>query len=189
MGLKFKNTVIILICSTLILIIIAGLFYLFVVSGAIFSFIPDPPEPEIKYGEFPISITYEVNGDIKVVEDIIVCEFDGVEDYGSGGRRRKWKSYLKSGNKQITLLKIDNTSELSSWYGLPDYYMGDLRFGTKEEYERRRAQNFDSEFITLGKWIDGEFKSSAVSAGEALEKYGLKIIDVQYSEPIKNSFK
>ena len=43
---------------------------------------PDPPMPEITYGEFPFRLVYELNGEQIVIEDIIICEFDG---FGMGG--------------------------------------------------------------------------------------------------------
>ena len=170
-------------------VIIVGIFYFLVISGAIFSFTPNPPMPEITYGEFPISVTCEINGEIKEIKDTIICEFDGINDYGSGGKRRKWKSYLKSGNERITLLKVDETSELYCNYGMPEYYMDDLRFQTREEYEQVRERDLDSMFIILGKWEGNELKSNFIAANEAWEKYGLKIIKVNYSPPIQNSFK
>ena len=38
----------------------------------------DLPEPKIKYGEFPFVLTYEVDGEIRVIEDTIVCEYEGL---------------------------------------------------------------------------------------------------------------
>ena len=89
----------------------------------------------------------------------------------------------------MTLLRVDETSELYCSYGMPEYYMDDLRFQTRDEYEQMRSSDLDSMFIILGKWEDGELKSNFVSGIEALEKYNVKIIDVQYTPPIQNSFK
>lgn len=172
----------------IVMVLAVALWYLAVISGAIFAFMPEPPEPEIKYGEFPIKITYELKGQIKTAEDIIVCEYDGIESLGSAGKQRKWKAHLKSGNEHITLLKIDEMSELYCWYGLPEYYMDDLQYESREEYEQTRKRNFHSSFVSLARWENGELKRSAVSTTEAWEKYKLKIIDVQYSPPIQNSF-
>ena len=43
---------------------------LFVVSGAFAIFMPEPAEPLIKYGEFPFSITYEMNNEVITYEDV-----------------------------------------------------------------------------------------------------------------------
>lgn len=181
-----KNSFIIIIISTLIvtsiLIIMA---YLIIISGGIFSFTPNLPEPKITYGEFPISVTYEIKGEINVVSDVIICEFDGFENYGSAGKYYKWKARLKSGKERVTLLKISETAELYCWEGSPEYYMDDLRYETKEHYEKERERNFDSHFINYGEWKDGIFESISIPAEEAWKKYNFKIIDVQYSEPIR----
>lgn len=164
-------------------------FYLLVLSGAIFSFGSNPPAPEITYGEFPVKITCEINGAIKVVEDTVICEFDGFENRGSAGKYRKWKSHLKSGHERLTLLRVkgvDLTFEISKSYGQPDYYMGDLRYESKEQYEKKMA---DDRYLGYYEWKNGEeFESTLITLDEAWEKYKLKVIDVKYSPPIQNTF-
>ena len=39
---------------------------------------PNPPTPEITYGEFPFRLEYRIADEVYVVEDVIVCEYDGV---------------------------------------------------------------------------------------------------------------
>lgn len=186
-----KGKYIILGCGIALLtvLILIGGWYFIVISGVIFSFSPNPLEPEITYGEFPISITCEIDGETKEIKDTIVCEFDGINDFGSGGKRRRWKSYLKSGQEQMILLKINETSKLCCNYGLPEYYMDDLVYQTREEYEQTCIRDMDSMFIVLEEWKEGELESSFISANEAWEKYRLKIIDIKYAAPIQNSFK
>ena len=164
------------------------MWFLFVSSGGVFSLMPNPPTPEITYGEFPINITYEINGEIKKIEDIIICEYDGVDDRGSAGKYRKWKSNLKSGNEYLTLLKGNDgnvTFEIRISYGSPDYYMGDLRYNSQEAYEKMLF-NKDLNYI---QWENGVQTGKILTEDEVLEKYKLKIVDVQYSPPIQNSFK
>lgn len=178
---------IVLVALLLIGLILALIFWvMFAGAGALYS---NPPKPEITYGEFLIIVTYEVHGEKRIIEDTIICEFDGFQTLGEAGKYRKWKAYLKSGNERLTLLKIDKTSELYCSYGLPEYYMGDLRNQTREEYEQLRQRNFSSYFITFGKMENGKLKSSAVSTDEAWRKYNLKIIDRKYAPPVLNSFK
>lgn len=184
-----KKDLIAVIGIALIPIVMIGIYFLMVISGAIFLFNPNPPKPEITYGEFPCRITYELNGEKKVIEDVIICEFDGFENLGSAGKYRKWKSRLKSGNERLILLKINETSELYCSYGSGEYYMDDLRYQTREEYEKFRESNFETYFITFGNLDQGEFKSSSVSVDEALKKYNLRILDIQFAKPIENSFK
>lgn len=38
---------------------------------------PNPPQPTIKHGQFPFRLEYELNGQRKIIEDTLICEFDG----------------------------------------------------------------------------------------------------------------
>ena len=69
-----KITMIIVIC-VIIFILLVVLFFIAAFGG--FNFLLSVPEPQIKYGEFPCKLTYEINGEIKTIEDTIICEFDG----------------------------------------------------------------------------------------------------------------
>lgn len=58
---------------------------------------PNPPRPEITYGEFPFSLEYEINGHRKVIEDTLIGEYDGIGMNEGIGKYRKWKWRLASG--------------------------------------------------------------------------------------------
>ena len=148
-----------------------------------------PPRPEITYGEFPIRVTCEVNGEEIIVEDTVICEFDGYSWTG-GGVYRQWKSSLASGREEILLLAIDESTELSCTGDTPEYYMDDLESvnRTREGYEKLRENLFEGYFISLRKKTDNGYVSNGLSAKEALEKYGFRVISVEYSEPIENTF-
>lgn len=171
-----------------VIVTIVGIIYLFVIAGGIFMFNPNPPAPEITYGEFPISVTYEVDGEIGVVEDTVICEFDGFENLGSAGNYRKWKSHLKSGNENFGFFPIrdDGTMlEVGISIGSPNYYMGDFE-QSKEEYERVMA---DEGYRRYVEWKNGVLTGNSYSKDEVWEMYKFKIIDIKYSLPIQNSFK
>lgn len=182
-------------CGAILLVvgIFIGLWYLAVISGAVFSLTPNPPKPEITYGEFPFRLTYELDGEIKVVEDIIICEFDGFDNLGSGGKQRKWKIYAKStGKRMIALYDLRANDDFTEWGnqvlelcfdpGNAEYYMGDVG-------DRQRRGS-------LGKWIDylyispdGKTGYSAFELDEAWGKYKIKFISWEPSPPIQNYFK
>ena len=89
---------------------------LLLATGGCFMY-SNPPLPEIKYGEFPFRLEYEINGQRVVVEDTIVCEFDGIGWNGTMGEKyRKWKTYLASGREQpgtySTAVLIDERNEI-----------------------------------------------------------------------------
>lgn len=150
--------------------------------------LPNPPKPKITYGEFPISIMYEINGEIKVINDTVICEFDGYKNMGTSGKQRIWKSRLKSGNERLTLLQVEGSNEkfeITTMFGLPEYYMGDFK-QSKEEYER--VMN-DDRYLGYIQWEDGVQIGVSIPKEEAWEKYHIKIIDREYSSPIENKFK
>lgn len=183
-----KKTIIIvsIIFSSLFVLLIFG--FLFILSGAFAILYPDPPEPQIKYGEFPFKLTYELNGEILVIEDVVICEYDGIESLGTAGKQRKWTRKLKSGNERVVLLRENNAVETFEIYdgrwGLAEYYMGDFR-QSKAAYERT-MYNHNSFGCIL--WKDGTKTDYSITSEQAWEMYRLKVIDVQYSDPIENSF-
>ncbi len=89
-------------------------------------FLPYPLKPEIKYGEFPFRLEYEIDGQRKVIEDNLVCEYDGIGMNEGQGKYRKWNERLTSGNQNILLLSVDNSKEIYYNPGPADYYMDDM---------------------------------------------------------------
>lgn len=60
---------------------------------------PNPPKPEIKYGEFKFKMTYSIDGKLKEISDVIVCEFKGFEVRTIGGsKKRVWSENIKNDN-------------------------------------------------------------------------------------------
>jgi hypothetical protein len=86
---------------------------------------PDPPEPEIRYGEFPFEIVYKLDGELYTIHDVLVCEYDGIDANEGVGKYIQWKGYIKgTGEEQIVLLCEDNIRIVCT-IGSPDYYMND----------------------------------------------------------------
>lgn len=171
-----------------IIILVLISWFFFAVTGAFSIFMSNPPRPEITYGEFPISIIYEVDGETKVIDDVVICEFDGFESRGTAGKYRKWKSRLKSGNESLAFFPVEQNViiEVGIFRGFPNYYMGDYSERSKEDYEKSMA---DEQFMEYVEWKNGVKTGRSFSKEEVWEKYKLKILDVQYSQPIHNSFK
>ncbi|MFX3673182.1 MAG: hypothetical protein ACE3JQ_01870 [Paenisporosarcina sp.] len=140
---------------------------------------PNPPRPEITYGEFPFRLEYEINGERKVIQDTIICEYDGIGSNIGQGKFRKWKQRLASGNENITLLKVDETKEIYYPAGGADYYMDDMG-----EYESFEPFPNAAIFETDGR----STHSGSISAEELLKEYNIKLISWDASQPIKNSF-
>ena len=136
---------------------------------------PNPPLPEITYGEFPFRIEYEINGDRVVVEDTVICEFDGFEfSWGGEGKFRKWKSHLASGSQgnYLLLLTIDGTNDLYCTVRGPSYYMGEV-YGYYDDEKPPGA------FLKNG---------HVLSSQELFDRYGIRFISWEFSPPIENNF-
>ena len=147
--------------------------------------ITDPLEPEIKYAEFPFELVYEINGEIITVNDTYVCEYDGVSVYEGTQKARQWKGYVKSiGDEDLALVLVqDGNTYLVCTLGSPGYYMKDPDY----EYGEPRPQ-----IIYVIKPNDMGGVSSGVAPetlDPLLEKYQLKIISWEFSDPIENEYK
>ena len=180
----------------LLYVIYRILLFFLVITGAIFIFNPNPPAPQIKYGEFPCRLVYEINGEQKVIEDTIICEFDGFENIGSAGNYRKWKTYLRNEGEMtsdnIVLLNLQNDDiydefghkvlELYFYGGSGHYYMNDELGG-----HERTAQDF-SYIDYKYEFLDGTIGHSAFKAEEAYERFKIKLISWEVAPPIQNEF-
>lgn len=176
-------TIVLLVLLVSYLIIPWGL----IAIGSILS--PNPPRPEIKYGEFPFKLVYEINGEQKTIEDTLICEYDGL-NITEAGKYLKWKRRLFSGHNGIVLLKMSIPADKDKsgrkvvsrsivyWLGPTEYYMG--------------AQNdFEYTFPDAGCYYeleDGTFRNESISATELLEKYAIKLISWDIEPPIQNRF-
>lgn len=140
---------------------------------------PNPPRPEITHGEFPFRLEYELNGQRKVIEDTIICDFDGFGADEGRGKYRDWKGKLASGNERITLLKVDSRTEIYFIDGRVEYYMGEPEYA-----------NSDSSFpnAAIIEKSGGITRDGFLRAEDLLKQYNIKLISWDVSPPIKNNF-
>ncbi|MFC5529788.1 hypothetical protein [Cohnella yongneupensis] len=162
------------------IVLFISLPWLYIFIGGLLE--ANPPRPEIKYGEFPFRLEYEINGQRKVIEDKVICEFDGFGWNEGQGKYRKWKQRFASGNDKITLLKVGDIKEIYFPVGNARYYMGDL----KEEYEE---YNNDIMSAILIEKIGNGTQSGVIRADQLLFEYHIKLISWDYTQPIENKFK
>lgn len=177
--------------SIVIVVLLLYVVITFIAAFGGFNFMLHVPKPEITYGEFPCVLTYEVDGETKIIEDIIVCEFDGFEVVGEAGKYRKWKTYLKSGSEDMTLLDLKPLNEKNEFghtmlefffsYGNGEYYMGDTQHRSIPQISNYIEYKYRTE--------DGRIGGSAYSNEEALEKYKIRLISWEVAPPIENEFK
>ena len=163
----------------ILLIVFALYAFPFVAIELVTIFSDDPPLPEIRYGEFPFRLVYEINGEQIVIEDTIICEFDGI-GRGGGSKWRRWTSRLASGDEEIILLRINSGKFIYYLPGSPEYYMGDL-----PDYATHRdlfpdAFISDTNRVSSSRWIN---------ADELYSEYGIRLISWEPSPAIVNSFR
>lgn len=152
--------------------------------GSIFvgtMLLEEPERPKIERAEFSFTLNYKINGESKVIEDTLICEFDGIGADEGRGKYRKWKSRLASGNTNIILWEKKGkvTQEIYYNYAPPGYYMGDPYFkdGNKSNYS-------DVVLKTESSDITEEF----ISEKKLLQKYKIEIVSWECEEPIQNVF-
>ncbi len=185
------------------LFIIAILGLIFCVSGCKERF---DPAPSITDGEFPFIVEYEMNGETFLIEDSVVCMFDGYNSasntFGIFGfpSSRKWEEGLKSGNENafgIWLLDLEENTEsvftegrinyesrIILQYGSAEYYMDDpdevLRDEPRIVYYEEYSEPPDHFPI--------EVQFTALTNQQLEEKFGIKIIRFEFCQPIENTF-
>ena len=144
-----------------------------------FSSCQNSPEPQIKEGEFPFEIVYEIDGETVTVNDIYICEFDGFDWNEGVGKHRKWKGYIKSSGEEELILFEDSNLKFAVSVGSPEYYMSDPNCSYSE--------NTPSIYYIKPNEFGGV--SSGVEGIEPLlEQYKLKLVSWNFSKPIQNSF-
>lgn len=187
---NIRRLFILLLIITLVIIIILNfpwiLIYLEIQS------MQDPLKPEITYGEFPFRLTYEIDGQIIVVEDTLICEYDGVGSDEGRGKFRRWRSYLASGKSEIVLLEVQNP--VADWGGKPliqiiyynpgaaGYYMGDMGEGVVYTHSFPNATNYRE-------YEGGSKGRGIIDAEELYDKFKIKLLEWEYTQPIENTFK
>ena len=125
---------------------------------------------------------YELDGETKVIEDVIICK------YALFNNRGLWKQSLKSGGEHITLLDLrplniitetgNQLLELYFPYGSAEYYM--------ENGDGRDAllDMIGVIYVTP----DGIVGGSGYTPEEAWEEYKIRLISWESDPPIENSF-
>lgn len=151
----------------------------------------ESPKPEITYGEFPFRLEYEINGERKVIQDTLICEYDGIGWDEGQGTHREWKEHLASGKEDVVLLEITNPGyhgdkrivkqEIVYPIGSARYYMGDL-----DEYESYGECFPDACYYE--EYEGGGSGGPVILADDLFKKYHIKLISWHCSKPLKNKF-
>ncbi|MEO3947320.1 hypothetical protein [Gorillibacterium sp. CAU 1737] len=163
-----------------ILLIAFGLYQVmpWILTEVVSLFNPSLPKPAITYEEFPFRLEYEIHGQKKVIEDTLICEYDGVSINEGNGKSRKWKQRFESGREEIILLKMAGTNEISYSPGPARYYMGDSSYSFKDFFP-------DASITEL---VGGFLETRRIRSDELFKMYGIRLLKWEISPPIVNSF-
>ena len=138
------------------------------------------PRPEVKEGQFDVSVTYEVGGETKTLDLVYVCDYDGVKMSLEGTSYRAWNGHFE-GYEDGDVIEVSKTDDGSrivlSFLIYAEYFMGEpefVDFYPEAKTERIYFEDgiemidYDEELIT--------------------EDYGVRIISIDYEEQIQNTF-
>ena len=68
------------------------------------------PRPEVKEGQFDVSVTYEVGGETKTLDLVYVCKYDGVKMTPEGTRYRAWNGHFE-GYEDGEVIEVSKTDD------------------------------------------------------------------------------
>ncbi|MCM3625764.1 hypothetical protein M3194_00120 [Paenibacillus glycanilyticus] len=146
---------------------------------------PNPPKPENTYGEFPFRLVYVIDGEMKVIEDTLICEFNGFGWDEGNGKHIKWEARLANGNKLASFLftedyqygvklfdgfiKGQGGTSIIFDIGNPQYYLG---YKNYTDYSPGRVS------------ISSPLATGVINEDELSNKYNIKIIEMKFSQPL-----
>lgn len=134
-------------------------------------------KPTVTEGEFPFSITYELDGEQVTIEDVYKVRYVRNDGYADTKSRVYEGELMGSGEDDVYVLKKDENTRIELCAQLyPDYLMGDP---DGDYFE-------DEAFAPVLYYYDAE--EQEYSDEETLAEQGVKLISFEYPAPIENSF-
>ena len=159
---------------------ICALIVLLLISLSLTSCGITVPHPEVKEGEFDVSITYEVNGEVKTLDLVYICEYDRVSWTLEGTSYRVWNGNFVGydDGEVIPVLETESGKVALCVLIYPEYFMGEPDY----------IDGFSP--VVLTNYIYYEDGNEMIIDDQELiaEEYGVKVIGCEYSEPIENNF-
>lgn len=146
------------------------------------------PAPRIKEGRFDFSVTYEHWGEVKTISGVYVCKYAGRSFTLEGGDfTRDWEGHIEGiehaeeiYNSAVLIYTTDDGGEIFLDFDLSAAHM------MGESYLADAV--IEPTFFLVYSNADNTSSESGGDANDIEERYGLKIVDYQYDEPIVNSF-
>ena len=161
---------------------IAMLFLLVITVSFFTGCIVKAETPAVKEGRFDFSVTYEVNGEVTTYSGVYVCEFVGVYVM-IHSKGRDWDGYIENANGETSIeiqRNEDGVIYLSFGFS-PEYFMSDPEFEV-QGFETPRPELYMV-------YHSADPNMSTMEGGQDLmDKYGVRLLDYTYAEPIENTY-
>ena len=156
------------------------------------------PAPQITEGEFPFVLEYEMDGQRYLIEDAVVCRFEGYDlsnPFPFVPYSRTWFASLKSGEEEKRMIiefdentesalvsgRVNIESRVHLFYGSGGYYLGD-----PEDANRGPKIRYTEKYQTGTK--ESTITGTDLSYEQLEELFGIKVIRFEFSSPIENTF-
>ncbi len=139
----------------------------------------EPPEPGVTYSEFPIEVTYEIDGEVVTVSGIYVCEYSHWDELT---KRRIWSGYMKDTEEFGLLLYEGKHEKVFCRIGAAGYYMGDEidEKYMKPSFFKKYNPWYEAFHMLVDKGVRNE--------RQIFEEYKIKVISWKIPDPIENTF-
>ena len=138
--------------------------------------------PAVTEQDFNFSVTYALDGEMKTIEGVYTCRFDGFDDEGIDPIERYYTGeYTMNGVVSYRAYTIEKTDTAELYIVLPfndSYLMGD----TKKDYY---ASSMEDPYLEA---VDGEGYAYEADESELFEMFDAEIVSFTYPAPIENSF-
>ena len=175
---KKKCLIILLIClgcigAAISVMLVAGLPWTIIYLDALLS--EDPPLPDTTYWEFPFEIIYKINEETVTINDVYVCEYDGIE-WDARGKYITWKGYIKSTGENAIFITEDDEREIYCLVGDVSYYMNENKYQSQSSLKPRLYS------------VKKNGNPDAMLKSKILDLYDIEIISWTFSDPLENSF-
>ena len=133
-------------------------------------------KPQVKYGEFPFSLTYTHNGTSISISDELICEYAGLMCTGAGWSV-KWKRTFRSGKDDIVLLNGAEGERILKNPGSCGYYMNTPKGVSRATDSDKKATLHDTILDGIERW-------GTIDEEELRVKYGIVITEWIETKPV-----
>ena len=138
------------------------------------------PRPEVKEGQFDVSVTYEVGGETRTLDLVYVCKYDGVKMTLEGTRYRAWNGHFEGyqDGDVINIFEADDGSRIVlNFLIYAEYFMGEPDY-----------VDFHPEAKTERIYFEDGIEMIDYDQELIAKDFGVRIIRIDYDEPIQNTF-